>query len=78
MAKNNEEMSKLDRDRVDAEKAGYLELAGATKDGDCKIVFVKGGVSRVLGCCNLFDPASKRTKLFNCGNCEYVVSLKSR
>lgn len=78
MAKNNEEMSKLDRDRIDADKAGYMELEGATKTGNCKIVFVQSGVSKELGCCNLFDPQSRKTKRFNCGNCEYVVSLKSR
>ena len=59
--------------RIGAQQAGYMELAGAKKDGECKIVHVEGGISRELGCCNLFEPEAKATKRFHCGECEYVT-----
>lgn len=57
--------------RVPAETAGYMELSGATKDGECERVEVTGGVSSKLGCCNLFDPEDNAKK-FACGTCEYI------
>jgi hypothetical protein len=57
--------------RVSSVAAGYMELEGAKKDGECAIVEVKNGVSRDLGCCNLFGPKKSVTK-FSCGTCEYV------
>lgn len=72
MAKSNEEMELLDdRPRASAKEAGYMELDGAKKDGDCAIVEVEGGVSRDLGCCNLVKP-TVGAKKFTCGLCEYV------
>jgi hypothetical protein len=59
-------------DRIPADKAGYMELAGAVKDGDCHKVRVQGGVSKNLGCCNKFEPESKSVQQFKCGNCEYL------
>lgn len=50
-----------------------MELDGATKDAGCDIVDVPGGVSRNLGCCNLFDP-EKDAKLFSCGTCEHITN----
>lgn len=57
--------------RVAAKDAGYMELDGAEKGSDCRKVYVKGGVSSDLGCCNLFDPKPK-TQTFSCGTCRYV------
>lgn len=59
-------------ERVSARVAGYLELPGASKDADCSRVKVSGGVSRALGCCNLFGWDSGAVKKFSCGTCEYV------
>jgi hypothetical protein len=56
--------------KLDADFAGYMELEGAKKDGDCKIVHVEGGISKELGCCNLYH-RKDGAKLFNCGNCKY-------
>ncbi len=59
--------------RANEHSAGYMELNGATKDADCEIVEVKGGVSRKLGCCDLFWPENEETtKVFSCGTCEFV------
>lgn len=58
--------------RLSASQAGYMELAGATKDADCRKVNVKGGVSKQLGCCNEFQPESRSVKQFRCGTCEYL------
>jgi hypothetical protein len=55
--------------RVSAQTAGYMELDGARKDGDCYLVQVKGGVSFMLGCCNLFNP--DKAKQFQCGSCTH-------
>lgn len=60
------------RGRMNASAAGYMELKGATKDGDCKKVYVKGGISKQLGCCNEFQPESSSVKQFRCGMCEYL------
>ena len=61
--------------RISQKQAGYMELDGARKDAECRIVNVPDGVSKQLGCCNLFDPESKAVKQFRCGNCEYRISL---
>ncbi len=58
-------------EKVSAEAAGYMELAGAKKDGDCKIVDVEGGISKDLGCCNLFKPENPETSKFSCGTCHF-------
>jgi hypothetical protein len=57
--------------RISAKAAGYMELNGAKKDGDCRIVNVKGGVSKQLGCCNKYQP-QKGAQEFKCGKCEYI------
>src|SRR5438128_9976417 len=57
-------------EKVSAQASGYMELEGAKKDGDCAIVEVKNGISKELGCCNLFDP-KRGVKLFSCGTCTY-------
>jgi len=59
---------------VSSHQAGYMELDGATKDADCERVDVHGGVSKQLGCCNLFEHEDSRPKQFRCGTCEYVRS----
>ena len=65
--------SVLQMERVDAKIAGYMELPGAQKDGDCVRVKVTGGISHKLGCCNLFEWEKRGpAKLFSCGTCEYV------
>ena len=64
-------MSALHSIRISEKQAGYMELAGAKKDGDCRKVEVKGGISQELGCCNLFEPETKSTQRFRCGDCEY-------
>jgi hypothetical protein len=57
---------------MSAEAAGYMELDGAQKDGDCNKVAVPNGLSRDLGCCNEFDPVPK-TQKFSCGTCTLVT-----
>lgn len=59
-------------DRISAAAAEYMELEGAVKDADCEKVEVAGGVSTKLGCCDKYQPESKKTQRFDCGNCEYV------
>lgn len=51
--------------------AGYMELEGATKAGDCDKVEVEGGVSKLLGCCNEYKPQSGAAQ-FRCGLCTHV------
>ena len=58
-------------EKVSELAAGYMELAGAKKDGDCKIVEVDGGISKDLGCCNLFKPESEKVQKFSCGTCHF-------
>lgn len=58
--------------RMSADAAGYMELEGAQKDGDCQKVAVEGGISKDLGCCNEFDPQAK-TQKFSCGTCTLVT-----
>jgi len=62
----------MNNKRANEHSAGYMELVGATKDADCEIVDAQGGVSRKLGCCDLFWPESETTKAFPCGTCEFV------
>ena len=62
-------------ERLTAKAAGYMELEGARKTAECRLVSVPGGVSKQLGCCNKFEPESKAVKSFRCGNCEYVVEI---
>ena len=57
--------------RMTAEQAGYMELEGAKKDGDCHKVNVSGGVSLELGCCNEFEPKAPTVKRFQCEGCKY-------
>lgn len=62
----------MNKKRANEHSAGYMELGGAVKDGDCEIVDVSGGVSSDLGCCDLFWPESKAARKFSCGTCEFV------
>lgn len=55
-------------DRVAGENAGYMELEGAKKDGDCHLVRVHNGISKELGCCSIYEPR-KGADEFNCGHC---------
>lgn len=57
--------------RISAEAAGYMELTGAKKDGDCEIVKVAGGISKQRGCCNEFKPEDRYTTQFRCGTCRF-------
>ena len=57
--------------RLTAAQAGYMELAGAVKDGDCKKVKVEGGISKERGCCNEFQPEDGKVAQFRCGKCVY-------
>jgi rubrerythrin len=60
--------------KIDAAAAGYVELDGATKDADCSIVAIAGGVSKELGCCNLFKGVDGADE-FKCGECKFVTAL---
>lgn len=57
-----------DGGRVPEQTAGYMELEGAQKSGDCDLVQVEDGVSGEKGCCNLFDPQSGASE-FECAQC---------
>jgi hypothetical protein len=57
--------------KIPEAQAGYMELQGAVKDGDCSKVDVQGGVSLDRGCCNEFEPQDETTDTFDCGNCKY-------
>lgn len=59
--------------RISAKEAGYMELVGAKKDGDCEKVAVKGGISLERGCCNEFQREAVLTTKFSCGTCEYKL-----
>lgn len=63
--------------RLSADAAGYMELPGATKDGDCQRVQVAGGISQELGCCNEFKPG-KGAQAFRCGACRFVTRKEGR
>jgi len=57
--------------KLTEKEAGYMELEGAKKDGDCHIVHVENGISKDLGCCNLFRYSPGKEKKFSCGTCSY-------
>lgn len=57
--------------KITSRSAGYMELDGAKKDGDCELVKVEGGISEQRGCCNLFQPQA-HAQAFRCGTCKYV------
>jgi hypothetical protein len=59
-------------DRISGAQAGYMELKGAVKDGDCHKVAVPGGISKRRGCCNEFKPKCAETDEFRCGECHFV------
>jgi hypothetical protein len=64
--------------RVSAEAAGYMELDGAQKDGDCSRVNVAGGVSSKLGICReQFEP-QEGAREFECGSCQFYKSGATR
>lgn len=62
--------------RLTAKQVDYMELTNARKDGDCKKVKVRGGISLQLGCCNIFDPEGPHVQTFRCGSCEYRIMRK--
>ena len=62
----------VNKTRITAEQAGYLELPGAVKDADCEVVEVDGGVSSERGCCNSYAWRSGNPKGFSCGQCKYL------
>jgi hypothetical protein len=64
--------------RVSAHDAGYMELQGAVKTGDCHKVKVQGGVSAEKGCCNLFQPFNSKVDEFECGQCEYFRGARHK
>ena len=57
--------------KIPEAQAGYMELAGAQKDGACSKVDVQGGVSLDLGCCNFYEPQDPSVDQFKCGECKY-------
>ena len=64
--------------KIPEAQAGYMELAGAQKDGACSKVDVQGGVSLDLGCCNEFQPQDESAKAFCCGECEFGSEASTR
>jgi hypothetical protein len=57
--------------KTSAAAAGYMELAGAEKDGQCDVVEVAGGVSLDSGMCRkLFDAESDADE-FCCDDCTH-------
>ncbi len=63
--------------KIPSAQAGYMELVGAKKDGDCSKVEVAAGVSLERGCCNNFAPEDANVTGFKCGNCEYHQPLSA-
>ena len=63
--------------KIPEAQAGYMELAGAEKDGDCSKVAIPEGVSLDRGCCNYFEPQDENTDTFSCGNCKYGSEMQS-
>lgn len=59
------------REKISSQAAGYMELEGAKKDGDCRIVQVDGGISKERGCCNLFLHKDGKSLEFRCGTCHF-------
>jgi broad specificity phosphatase PhoE len=64
----------LQSNRVSGPAAGYMELDGAKKDSDCRIVEVPDGVSTKRGCCNLYHPVDGADE-FRCGECTFLTDL---
>ena len=64
----------MNKPRISAQEAGYLELPNATKDSDCSVVEVEGGVSSERGCCNSFGWKTPDVEYFRCGECKYLSS----
>ena len=62
--------------RITAARAEYMELYGARKDADCKLVDVDGGVSKQLGCCDRFEHEDGQPQQFRCGTCKYLKEKK--
>jgi len=71
-AKGLDAVGSMEDQRESAEDAEYMELAGALKDADCEKVEVDGGVSSKLGCCDYFQPKSKKVQQFRCGECRFM------
>lgn len=65
----------MNKVRINERAAGYMELEGAKKDGECSVVEVPDGISRDKGCCNNFWPPT--AKKFSCGTCVYVEDAGS-
>lgn len=63
----------MNQKRITAQEAGYLELPGATKDADCSVVEVDGGVYSERGCCNSFGWKTEDVEYFRCGECKYLA-----
>lgn len=61
-----------DAGKVDQQTAGYMELDGAQKSGDCDLVQVDGGVSGEKGCCNLYSPVEGASE-FECAQCTHFT-----
>lgn len=61
----------MNRVRINQQAAGYMELNGAKKDGECTVVEVLDGISKEKGCCSNFWPPT--AKNFSCGECDYVT-----
>lgn len=57
-------------EKLTEEYAGYMELEGAQKDGNCLIVRVDGGISKEKGCCNVYTPKPGAER-FGCGQCKF-------
>lgn len=58
--------------RLTAKAVAYMELSGAKKSGDCEKVAVAGGISKELGCCNVFQPRNTSVQQFRCGTCKFA------
>ena len=65
----------MNKTRINERAAGYMELEGAKKDGECSVVEVPDGISKDKGCCNNFWPPT--AKKFSCGTCVYVEDAGS-
>ena len=58
--------------RLTAKQVDYMELKGAHKDADCDKVYVVGGISKELGCCNAFKPRDSKVDELRCGECRFM------
>jgi hypothetical protein len=75
IAPPNYKVPQLGKEKVSEEAAGYMELEGAEKDGECQIVHAENGVSLEKGCCNLYKPDPGADE-FKCGECKYRLEDK--